>query len=82
MNRSEIVSKLKALIEEEAQIKIESEDQELDIDSFTMMLVITYVKEEFDIELDLDKLDFDIFNSLNTFADLVTEEASELSDVA
>ena len=47
MDKAEIVSKLKALIEEEAQLSISSNDEELDIDSFTMMLVITYVKEEF-----------------------------------
>ncbi len=79
MDKAEIVSKLKALIEEEAQISISSNDEELDIDSFTMMLVITYVKEEFGIELDLDKLDFDVFNSLNSFADMVLAQEAELS---
>ncbi len=79
MDKAEIVSKLKALIEEEAQLSISSNDEELDIDSFTMMLVITYVKEEFGIELDLDKLDFDVFNSLNSFADMVLAQEAELS---
>ena len=79
MDKAEIVSKLKALIEEEAQVSISSNDEELDIDSFTMMLVITYVKEEFGIELDLDKLDFDVFNSLNSFADMVLAQEAELS---
>ena len=34
MDKAEIVSKLKALIEEEAQISISSNDEELDIDQF------------------------------------------------
>ena len=79
MDKAEIVSKLKASIEEEAQLSISSNDEEFDIDSFTMMLVITYVKEEFGIELDLDKLDFDVFNSLNSFADMVLAQEAELS---
>ena len=82
MDRNEIIAKLKTLVEEEGQIKIESDDQALDIDSFTMMLVITFVSEEFGVELDLDQLDFDVFNSLNTFADMVQQQAAEMSKVA
>ena len=71
MTKGEIAEKLKALIEEQNDITIESLDAELDIDSFTMMLVITFVKEEMGVEIEMDDLDFDAFTSLNTFADLV-----------
>ena len=40
-----------------------------------MMLVITFVQDDMGIQLDMDKLDFDAFTSLNTFADLVLEAA-------
>ena len=74
--RSEISRQLKKLIESEREITINSDDEKLDIDSFTMMLVIMYVKETFGVQLNMEKLDFDAFNSLNTLADLVlTEDA-------
>ena len=71
MRRSEITAQLKALIERETKATIAGDDEELDIDSFTMMLIITYVGEEMRVELDMDSLDFDAFTSLNTLADLV-----------
>ena len=54
--RSEISRQLKKLIESEREITINSDDEKLDIDSFTMMLVIMYVKENFGIQLNLDKM--------------------------
>ena len=71
MTKDEIAGKLKALIEEQNDTTIESFDAELDIDSFTMMLVITFVKEEMGVEIDMDNLDFDAFTSINSFAELV-----------
>jgi acyl carrier protein len=82
MNQAEIAGKLKPFIEEEARISISSNDDELDIDSFTMMLVITYVHEEFGVELELENMDFDAFNSLNTFANLVLEQAARSASAA
>ena len=75
MERAEVADRLKQLIEEDTQKKIDSPDQELDLDSFTMMLTITFVREELGIELDMDTLDFDAFTSLNTLADLVLNKA-------
>lgn len=75
MERAEVADRLKQLIEEDTQTKIDSHDQKLDLDSFTMMLTITFVKEELGIELDMDTLDFDAFTSLNTLADLVLDKA-------
>ena len=77
MEKAEIADRLKQLIEEDTQKKIDGPDQKLDLDSYTMMLTITFVKEELGIELDMDTLDFDAFTSLNTLADLVLDKAGK-----
>ena len=76
MNRETVTEKLKTFMETECKIPIESDDKELDIDSFNMMLIITYVDSDLGITLDMDRLDFDAFTSLNTLTDLVLSEAS------
>ena len=76
MNRETVTEKLKTFMETECNIPIESDDKELDIDSFNMMLIITYVDSDLGITLDMDRLDFDAFTSLNTLTDLVLSEAS------
>ena len=80
MNRADIANKLKSMIEEQDEISIASNDDRLDIDSYTMMLVITFVKEELGVELDMDNLDFDAFTSVNSLADLVV--ASQAASAA
>ena len=77
MNRSDIAAKLKTLIESQNDIVIHSYDDDLDIDSYMMMLIISYVEEEMGVRLDLEKLDFDAFKSLNTFAELVLQQIAE-----
>jgi acyl carrier protein len=79
MEKSEIADQLKILIEEDTQKPIESHDQILDLDSYTMMLTITFVKDKLGIELDMDTLDFDAFTSLNTLAELVQDKAKTVS---
>ena len=74
MKRSDVIEKLKNLIEEEREITIDANDQKLDIDSFTMTLIISSVNAEFGVTLDMETLDFDAFTSLNTLADLVEAE--------
>ena len=74
MKRSNVIEKLKNLIEEERELTIDTNDQKLDIDSFTMTLIISSVNEEFGVTLDMETLDFDAFTSLNTLADLVEAE--------
>ncbi|MBI4180092.1 hypothetical protein HY522_11795 [bacterium] len=75
-DRETVKSKIKALIEGELSIAIESDDQDLvgtdTIDSYTMMLLISFIGKEFKVELDMEKMDFDAFGSINTIADLVT----------
>ena len=71
MEKSEVLKELKNLIEEQTEKKIKDENQDIDIDSFTMMLVITFADQKLNIKLDMDKLDFDQFKSLNDLADVI-----------
>ena len=77
LKKTEITEQLKKLIEDEREITINDDDEKLDIDSFTMMLVILYVKDHLGIQLNMDKLDFDAFTSLNTLAEMILAEATE-----
>ncbi len=79
MNRAEIIAGLKDLIESQTRINIEDENQQLDIDSFTMMLTISYLKEEAKVQLDMDELDFDAFASLATLADMAENKTGSNS---
>ena len=79
MNSIEVTAKIKAFIEEQDEISIESDDQQLDLDSYTMMLVITYVREEMDIQLDMDSLDFDAFTSAASLAKLVVSQSQSVA---
>ena len=71
MEKSEVLKELKNLIEGQTEKKIKDENQDIDIDSFTMMLVITFAHQKLNIKLDMDKLDFDKFKSLNDLADVI-----------
>ena len=71
MKREQIILKLTKLIEEQTEKKIKSPDENIDIDSFTMMLVITFADQELNAKLDMDTLDFDKFKSLNDLADVI-----------
>ena len=71
MEKSEVLKELKNLIEGQTEKKIKDENQDIDIDSFTMMLVITFADQKLNIKLDMDKLDFDKFKSLNDLADVI-----------
>jgi acyl carrier protein len=80
MERLQVIDKLKTLIEEEREITIDNNDQKLDIDSFTMTLIISVVNDEIGVMLDMETLDFDVFTSLNSLADLISaEQKKEIS---
>ena len=80
MERPQVIDKLKTLIEEEREITIDNNDQKLDIDSFTMTLIISVVNDEIGVMLDMEALDFDAFTSLNSLADLIlAEQKKEIS---
>ena len=71
MKKNEIIGQLKELIERQTEKKIKSPDENIDIDSFTMMLVITFVDQKLKVKLDMDTLDFDKFKSLNDLANII-----------
>lgn len=71
MDRDQLISELKNVIEKQMEISISSSDQKLDIDSFTMMLIITFVNEKTGILLDMEILNFDDFNSLNSLSNMI-----------
>lgn len=71
MNRQEIIRRIQKVIEEQNRITIKNNDERLDMDSFAMMLLVTFIKEEMGVQLDMESLDFDAFTSLNTLADLI-----------
>ena len=77
LEKQQIASGLQTLIEEHCEIKINDPGDKLDIDSFTMTLIIVFVDEELGVQLDMETLDFDAFTSLNTLADLVITEAKK-----
>ena len=71
MEKSEVLKELKNLIEGQTEKEIKDENQDIDIDSFTMMLVITFADQKLNIKLDMDTLDFDKFKSLNDLVNLI-----------
>ena len=73
MNKKDIIPKLKDLIEKQTEKKIQDEFQDIDIDSFTMMLVITFADQELGVKLDMEKLDFDKFKNLDDLANVILE---------
>ena len=50
---------------------IGNNDQELNIDTFTMMLIITFTEEKLGINLDMEVLDFDDFKSINVLVNMI-----------
>ena len=77
LEKHHIVSKLKNLIEDHCEINIKDPDDRLDLDSFTMTLIIAFVEDEMCVQLDMETLDFDAFTSLNTLANLICVEAGK-----
>jgi acyl carrier protein len=75
VTREDIVDRIRGLVEHQTGHAIASADDELDLDSFVMMLVISFVHDELDVQLDLERVDFDSFKSLNVIADLVIQQS-------
>ena len=71
MKKNEIVDQLKTLIEDQTEKKIKDENENIDIDSFTMMLVITFADQKLNVKLDMETLDFDQFKTLSDLADVI-----------
>jgi acyl carrier protein len=83
MNREHIAEGITKLIEGDLKIKIKSPDQDLIgskiLDSFAMLLVISFIKKEFKVELQMESLDFDAFMSIHSMADLVLDKVPSSS---
>ena len=75
MNQEQLKNELKSMIEKQMEITIASPDEKLDIDSFTMMLIVTFINEKIGIILDMEALDFDDFNSLNSLIGMIDNKA-------
>ena len=71
MKKEQIITQLKELIEEQTEKRINNNDEDINIDSFTMMLIITFADQKLNIKLDMDTLDFDKFKSLNDLVNLI-----------
>ena len=56
MKKEQIITQLKELIEEQTEKRINNNDEDINIDSFTMMLVITFADQKLNIKLDMDTL--------------------------
>ncbi len=74
MNKDEVISQLKKIIEDQMEITILNPDEPLDIDSFTMTLIITFTNEKIGVQLDMESLDLDDFKSLTSLAELITSQ--------
>lgn len=75
MDNEKLTSDLRELIEGELKMKVASDSQELDLDSFTMMLVILFIEERSGVQVNLDDLDFDAFTSLASLSNLARQAA-------
>ena len=76
MDRSDISAKLKAFLETECKVAVPAADSDLNIDSFNMVLIITYAGEELGADLNIDRLNSDAFMSLDSLTDLIVKETS------
>jgi len=77
MEKEKIITQLKELIEDQTEKKINSSKENIDIDSFTMMLVITFADQKLNVKLDMETLDFDKFKSLEDLANLILESKNK-----
>ena len=50
MKKEQIITQLKELIEEQTEKRINNNDEDINIDSFTMMLVITFADQKLNIK--------------------------------
>jgi acyl carrier protein len=84
MQRTEILSKLSMLIEENLEVKLPEKVQEssrmyqdLRIDSIMVLQLVVYIEEEFDVlvpEEDVDPAVFETLGSMVTFIEQLRQE--------
>ena len=71
MEKNKIIEEVKKVIEKQMEIEIKNPEENFDIDSFTVMLVITFADQKLNVKLNMETLDFDKFKSLNDIADTI-----------
>ena len=71
MEKNKIIEEVKKVIEKQMEIEIKDPGENFDIDSFTVMLVITFADQKLNVKLNMETLDFDKFKSLNDIADTI-----------
>ena len=67
----EVIEEVKKVIEKQMEIEIKDPGENFDIDSFTVMLVITFADQKLNVKLNMETLNFDKFKSLNDIADTI-----------
>lgn len=71
MEKNKIIEEVKKVIEKQMEIEIKDPGENFDIDSFTVMLVITFADQKLNVKLNMETLNFDKFKSLNDIADTI-----------
>ena len=71
MEKNKIIDEVKKVIEKQMEIEIKDPGENFDIDSFTVMLVITFADQKLNVKLNMETLNFDKFKSLNDIADTI-----------
>lgn len=78
-SRAEVQSELVKIIQDHQGTTFDPQHPDLMsigvMDSYTMLLLINHVQNKYGIELDMEKIDFDVFRSLPTFLDLLFAQA-------
>ena len=74
VNKEEIIARLKGLVEGQMEVEIKSSDETIEIDSFTMMLLVMFADDEVGVQLDMNVLSFDEPQSLNSFSELTLSQ--------
>ena len=64
MDRQQAMAEIVRLIEEQNRITVSGRDEKLEIDSFTIILILTFADQKLGIDVDTTSLDFDDFSTL------------------
>ena len=80
MTKKEIVGRLQALVEDQMEVRIKSPEEIIELDSFTMMLLVMFAEDEFGVQLNMDVLSFDEPRSLNSFSELILRQREGYAD--
>lgn len=71
MDRTVAMARIKAIIEDQNDTVVAAATDRIEIDSLTILLILTFAQNTLGISLETEKLDFDNFESLATIEDAV-----------